>query len=146
MFAWCFKLLTLVAFVGHVMLGCCAHHAHASDATSIAFVENDTLVASHCHANCGHRQSCLNDSQSDESQEHSEDHGDCAEVECSYTELNDNVKAVEMTSWTSFEAVVVSLLLAVPSGDSTSFHAGVTKPPVTCSPLDTCAQFHSWQL
>lgn len=146
MFAWCFRLLTLVAFVGHVLLGCCAHHAHASEAASFTVAGSTNFVASHSHTSCGHRECSSTDSQPGESPDHPDDHSDCGEAECSYVELNDAVKTVELSSWVSFETFAVSFLSTTVSIEQGCGEYTILEPSIVCSALGICAQFHSWQL
>lgn len=43
----CFDQLLLACFVGHIVFGCCSHHAHAAASNAVATVETSCPCGSH---------------------------------------------------------------------------------------------------
>jgi hypothetical protein len=149
MFSLCLKLLTIVTFTGHVMLGCCAHHVHGTEV--VASDDSITVVVEHKHAhsNCSHHHSSIestDNSADDQPSDHPEHHGDCDEVECSYVESNDTVTLVDISSWPLCDlenVLVTSSPVAVQNST-----IGHDLPDISRlgSALESCAHLHRWQL
>ena len=149
MFSLCLKLLTIVTFAGHVMLGCCAHHVHGTEAVASDDLITAVVEHKHAHSNCSHHHSPIestDNSADDQPSEHPEHHGDCDEVECSYVESNDTVTLVDISSWTLCDLANV-LVTSSPVAVQNST-IGHDLPDISSlgSALESCAHLHRWQL
>ena len=108
MFQTATSILTLIALGCHVLLGCCAHHAHHSHAAadvehehvaSVVDASSDAQADGHGHSHvCGAESACLPMSERpvhqhvpDESAPHEHDQAPCEVQSCSYV-LSDVAK------------------------------------------------------
>ena len=76
-------LLTLSAILGHAVLGCCWHHAHAGQAECVTLAEHSATDES--HARCGHSDADCDDTDGHDTggEGHKENHRhECGEDAC----------------------------------------------------------------
>lgn len=54
------RVLTSMVLVVHFTLGCCAHHAHASESTAVSAETHDHALSEHGHQDCPSHQPASN--------------------------------------------------------------------------------------
>ncbi len=151
MFSVCIKLLTLVTFAGHVIVGCCAHHAHAHEEchenheSGVAIVHHDGHEhVHHSHEQHGHEDAVPTAEDSDEPASSEHEHPEnCHEDDCKYVADRDVTLPIDLFSGLD------NWIVEIPVQTTTALEASlVVDPdrPLGIVSADCCAQWHRWQV
>lgn len=139
--------LTLLTFLVHAVLGCCAHHVHAT------LTEHQTASAGHSSDasapihTCHRHQAKNQNSHSDESNRPTDESDSCEQTACVYVDDDSGTKIQQNCADWKYAAFSSSASDGVHANYSFASHVGVSDQFATgLSALLTRAALQSWQV
>jgi len=141
--------LTLLTFLVHAVLGCCAHHVHATlaqhqtDLTGHSSLSDNATPVHPCH----HHHTEHQTSHSDESEHPTDDSDTCEQTTCVYVADNSGTKIQQTCSDWDDATFRVTVADNVDRCDSFAKHVDFPAPSsASLSALRTRAALQSWQV